>query len=458
MTFVRDTKMSEVLATDVATTLIPVPLNLNGETPKVIWVIGMNRASTSSSGVTAGDLVFSRGFAVSTTRRYAMAVTSDHAAATSNTGGILKDDCILTGLDPATGLSTGRLDLNSVGADAAEFVVNQQFGVDMVFYVHALSGSDITGAAIVQWTKQATTGDQDITGFGFTPKFLDTMSNGHTALNVVVGWRVMFGLATTSPAANGVLSLVSLDNVATSDTTSYCNDAEGVVLNQNTTTIAARGSVTAGIADGVRVNWAENAAGAQIFVSLALAGSFQCAVGSFLSEDDTTTEIESAVGFPYEFALLHSHGQAESTLDTLQNHARASFGFAHGPLEASLTPQQGAMAFIDVDNLADTAISGVLLDIDAAAEADYINISTAGAIDGIAQMFASATPPANSLVHKMTNADPIPSLVLFAAFGAAPAAAADDGLGLMSLGAARKRRGVFLHGSEIAGKKFAIYD
>lgn len=427
MSFFRDTLQKIVASTDVATTTIDCGFNLGGLTPVVIWVLGMNRGATTSAGVAAGDLVFSRGFAVSPTSRRALAVGSDHAAATSDTGAILRNDCLLAGFTPVGGTPAGRLDLNSVGADAAQLIVDQQFTETMTFYITAVAGTDITGAAILDWVKQAGTGVQSITGFGLNPKYLDTMSVGHTANNAVVGCRAMIGLATTSPVANGVLSVVMQDGVATSNTSSYCNDVEHVVLNQVTTSPTARGRLTAGVTDGVEVTWDENVAGSQIFTSLALAGSFQCKVGSFLTQTDTTTEVESAQGFPYELALLLSHAQAESTSDTTQDHAMVSAGFAHGPLEASVLPFQGAMSFVDVDNLADTAVSGVLLDIDATSEADYINISTAGAIDGLAQMFASATPPANSIVHKMTNADPAQALVLYATFASAAAVTGRSG-------------------------------
>jgi hypothetical protein len=106
--------------------------------------------------------------------------------------------------------------------------------------------------------------------------------------------------------------------------------------------------------------------------------------------------------------MFISHGQAESTSDTIQNEDRLSIGAF-----SSLTAR-GAQGILDENGVTDSEVT-TAIEFDEV----YVNVSTASAIDGLMDV---KSIDADGFTMVMDDADPAAAFVWYAAFG--PAAAA----------------------------------
>lgn len=399
--------------TGAAGTTINVPLALGGLTPVVLWFFTSGRTEDVDAQ-SAQDIVFSYSFAVSPTSRRCIAGQSDQGVTPSATNRVFRNDAILLSINTA-GTINGSLDLNSVGANTVQLIVDTQFLSDFRGICVAIAGTDITGASIVDFTKSAAAAPltQDITGFGFTPKYgeiINIVSTG--AINAAPGTSMtaVIGKFTTDTIANQIAMMESITALATTDTWSYVNDVECNVSLQTTTTITSRGSVTTGIPDGFTLSIPLANASATRNSVLGIAGTFQVKLLSFFTQTDTITPIVPNVGFIPILASLMSHCKVESTLGALQAENELSLGAAIFP---SSSNQSFAINIIDPDNVNPSAGASSIHLSDC-----YVNLDTAGAVEGSMDV---ASDPLGALGLIMTDADPTQKFVLGAVFGAAPA-------------------------------------
>lgn len=398
--------------TGIVGTTIDVALSLGGLTPKVLWVYMVGRTDTINA-VGVRDVCFSYGFALDASNRRVICAQIDNAAATSNTDRGFRDDCVL--LEITTGsVTAGRLDINSVGANTVQFIVDAVFAQDYTFVVAAMAGTDITSAVIADWamTTSAAPVDQDLNTIGFTPKYFEPIGVGLTTAFEVLGTvaDIIMGRATTSPVANQVLAILSLNGQATMDSCSYANDVECVAVNLNTSSIITRAAVSAGISGGVRISLTESGASATRFSALCLDGTFQVSLGNCAAQNDTSTRVSNTTGFVPVLTHLWSACKAESTVDTPQANAEASIGSFLGLGQGT----DKAVGFVDPDNVPDSTTASAMRFADS-----YVNISTAAAIEGSGGGNSGEVLPTTGWEWIMTTADASGAFVMFASFGAA---------------------------------------
>lgn len=376
-----------------------------GFEPKVLLFWWSGRTESID---TIGRATHLRGFgvAVSATGRWAVTNNSVDAVSDGDTQRYAHDAaCII--LVSATPALNGALDLQSLDSGGYTLVVDTQMGVNIRVHYLALGGDSITDVATGAFAEPAATGDQDITGLSFQPEFVlfggdsaTTPPTGNSHSTMTIG-------AAVSSSQQGVWTAIGENAAATTDAVSYCTDNECIAFPlTNATGVAARADFVQFLTDGFRITWLERNALRNIFFLAMAGGDYR--VENLLTQTDTTTDIaETGFGFSPSAGLFVSHGQVESTLDTVQAHDRLSIGAF-----SSLT-ERGAQGVLDEDNVADTEVT-TAIEFDAV----YVNISTGSAVDGLMDV---KSLDSDGFTCIMDDADPAQAFVLYAAFGPAEA-------------------------------------
>jgi len=196
------------------------------------------------------------------------------------------------------------------------------------------------------FTRQASTGNQPVTGVGFQPKAVIFFWTNQTAEGFSAGLSYGVGFA-ASATQEFALSMAADDNVATTnDGSRRSNSNSIIILSNGTPTLGAQADVASFDADGFTVNWTTNNGAATIIHYIALGGSdiTNTYAGTFNSTIVTGNQIVSGVGFQPSFVMFLAPERA-MTLDT--NYAGGAFGIGF-----MTSAQQGAMAFGIRDNQA----------------------------------------------------------------------------------------------------------
>lgn len=371
----------------------------------IFWWSGRTEATNTTAG---GSYSRGIGFAVSATQRGAVysASTDALAAAECDKG---HNDAACVGTLTTAGVVDGLLDLQSMDSDGFTLAVDDQFATSIRVSYLALGGDSLTNAAVGNWVKPATaTGTQDITGLGFQPDavlFASVADSMAAPPDTSPDGMLTFGAATASAAY--VLSNAEADGNATIAAKSYCFGGE-LMVNHHGGNMATIGRVafSAMLADGFQVNWLENTGSANQWIFyLALKGG-NYLLGDLLTQTDTVTTIaESSFGFAPSALIVASHGQAQSTQDTVQAGARWSIG------AATSTTDRVVQATWTEDGTANSETAmGVAYD------AVYLNISSADAVQGLmdVQSFDS-----DGFTTIMDDADPSQAFAWYLAVGPA---------------------------------------
>jgi hypothetical protein len=212
---------------------------------------------------------------------------------------------------------------------------------------------------------------------------------------------MMIGVAAGASIVNAVWAACSDDLEDPTITMSYCLAGESLAEVYEDT-VVRRGSVTAWLSNGFRINWAETDTDQPYFLYIALKGG-QYYVGNFLTATNTTNFTETDVPFRPEAGLFVSHCKAQSTSDTTQPHDELSIGAAIG------STNQRCQAMIDEDAQTTTDVGTGKED-----DAIYQNISTAMAIEGVGGIVNTL---ANGWTMAMSDADPVAAFVWYLAMG-----------------------------------------
>ena len=376
-----------------------------GFQPKLVLFWWSNRTGTTDA---AGRADAGRGFgyAISTSVR-GRCNTLAQDTPTSMVTNKSQDDTECIGLTTTADAIDGLMDLQSMDADGFTLVVDDVFVASYRVHYLALGGTDITDVAGGNFLKATVTGDQDITSVGFEPDLVILFSHGGTNLTgtIAVDTELMIG-AFDGNGNQAVYLGASNDAAGTSQTLSYCTDAECAAIFANAITITdQRAQFTSMLSNGFRINWIDNAgavASAIQYIALK-GGSYK--VGSLLTQTDTTTDIvASGFGFQPAAGMFLSHGKAESTADTPQDDDEWSMG------AFSSTSARAAFATAD-DDAAGTAI------VSSAVEHDevYINLNAnTGAVEGLMDI---KSVDSGGFTCIMDDADPAQAFVWYIAFG-----------------------------------------
>lgn len=377
-----------------------------GFAPKLVLFWWSGRTESTD---TAGAATHYRGFgaAVSATDRRCAASMSQNAAATMVAQHTQANDAVIYFFDNA-GAVDGYLDVSSLDSDGFTLVVDDQLATSRRISYIAFGGSDITHVAGGDFTKQDTTGNQDITALAFQPDcviFLAasrSTSNGRTILPDSV---LMVGAATGS-SNQAVWTGGSNNGSSNAQTVSYAYSAECfAALNTAVTLTEQRAAFVSFLSNGFRINWTENVAGAYRTNYVAIKGG-KWIVGNLLTQTDTTTPIvENGFGFEPKGVLLVSHCNAESTVDTVQDDDEWSMGAFTGALSRI------AQGMSD-DDAAANGIVSTSIETDAC----YVNLNAAtSAVEGLMDV-QSVDGDGFKLI--MDDADPSQAFVWYLAGGA----------------------------------------
>jgi hypothetical protein len=253
-----------------------------------------------------------------------------------------------------TGTLDGILDFASMDADGFTLTVDDQFTQAYRISYLALGGTDLTNVYIGSKQQGATTGNYSVTGVGFQPDALIIASFVATAEEAAVAQlSLTIGMATGS-SNQGVVSGLSEDNAATSNTFGYGYDGE-VFTNLTTTgTLTKRDTFVSFDSDGFTLNTLEGT-GRFWYFFIALKGG-QYKVGQLTTRTDGNDIAETEPGFQPVAILFASANRALSTQDSSSAHLSISIG------AATSTSNRATQAVWDEDNLADSETSNANYD------------------------------------------------------------------------------------------------
>lgn len=233
-----------------------------GFRPKVILFFTGGSPAFMSNGAARLHLKIGQGALVDGSPQQNVATASyDNTSSAIDTRDLMRDDaCIIEGID--TGLTPGRIS-GVIGDVETVLTIDSETSDSLNVFWLAIGGSLVTAAKVVTANVPVSTGNADITGFGFNPSGSDAvlMCFGVRNANGALPFdgnnaTPFFGVATA--LAQVVQVLGDLDGAGTVTSMQYYTTSECVgIFNAGITDIEARASWNAWITDGVQLNWAE---------------------------------------------------------------------------------------------------------------------------------------------------------------------------------------------------------
>lgn len=394
----------EVLSSMVATTTIPITgLSF---APKLILVLSSGRDDASDAAGRA-DYYLNFGAATSTSVRRVMTCWSDDGVATGEANRYGGNDAIANEISTTR---TGALDVSAFNSDGVTLIVDDQF-VTSRRYTVVLIGGETFQAKLDNIATPAATGNQTVTGVGFTPTGL-LLFGGDVAtanLNTTTAHAIFgMGAAQSTSARYGMANAIR-DGDTTQKPTSYgftgeCY-ADGELAGAPDTTASRFRADFVSFGSGqFIINWLETAEFRTLFY-LAVAGC-RTAVANLATLTDVTTDINvGPLALLPKFGLLFSHNRPTSTQNVDDNDAQLSLGvFAENPQGG--IPVQRAVSTMQKF---DAGVASVVAGAGLAYAAAYQNLAVAdGSLEGRMQVTA-ITP--GGFTARMDDADPSGSRV-----------------------------------------------
>jgi hypothetical protein len=394
------------IGTGAAGTTVDVTnADFGGGTPTVAIFMWSGRTAT---GQAEGHHKFGVGWAVSTTDQGCGATQAEHGSPTADADTALYDNACIALLTIA-GAVDGKADFQSWLTNGVRLVIEDAFTASYLIHYLFLGGDHVGESVTVQMPTAV--GDQDIvTPSGFPPDCIIAVAgNGSTAINsITTSANLSIGAATLAEGAsidNALLSSDSRNNADPTATDAYCRRGEltaRVNISGTGEPVSCRASVTARLATGFRLNWAEhNTNGFRFFLRVLCLRGGRYAIGSAL-----TNALSATTAFPPKALLVASHAKAESTVDTVQAHDERSLGFA-------TADAQNYVSIIDKDNEATT-------DIGVAAGTDGMYASQSSAVTpAIEGRMSRASLDAAGFTWTQPVADPASAFFWYLAIGPA---------------------------------------
>lgn len=251
------------------------------------------------------------GFAVSTSQRGTMCWADDDAESTSEVSQDFKTDrVIFVRKHGASGTVVGDADFVSFDADGFTLNWITDFGAVNIHYL-VLGGADLTDAAVVNFTKATTTGNDSITGVGFQGDLVLLMGNtGVTAGTKEDHYSFFLGAAKSSSerwCSNGF----SKDGAATSNTGRSQRTNRCIIKTDEDGTIISEADFVSMDTDGFSLNYlTANAVASEYFALVLKGGSYD--LDSFNSATSTGNQSVTGVGFQPKGDFLSTFNAAAS--------------------------------------------------------------------------------------------------------------------------------------------------
>jgi hypothetical protein len=281
------------------------------------------------------------GFTTGTTNERGIAIASDDGAGTSNTGRRQSQQRMIILLSSGSPSLAAQAELNSMDPDGftVRWTTNDA-RADIIHYI-AIGGPGVTDALAGTFTAVSGAGSQSITGLGFRPSFLMTISIDSTTYDsgVSVG-KAALGFA-SGPTARGTVSVTLEDGQGTSDT--WVRQRNDRFISELTDSGGddMLADLTSFDADGFTIN--KSTADATDIHYLALAGP-QFNVGAFNKVTGAAPASQSVTGVGFEPIALLLASKDLATSTSIVSEGRISFGATDGTT-------QGATWFHDDDGL-----------------------------------------------------------------------------------------------------------
>jgi hypothetical protein len=379
-----------VASTDAVTTTIDVNVGFTPTAGQYFVLVYCSGATSATDAVGSATIHGGIGFAVSATSRGGNAFHSLDGQGTSASDKSLFNDAVLKMVESAAESVVGALDFAGEITNGVQFVVDDQFPVDLRFQVVVIDG--LTDAGIFQITAPGSTGNADHTGAGVDDAdlFLFLQSGPNTSLGTSTAIQSGFGAAHADGQCT--VNMVTRDAQVTMDTYHYGNDQECIAIQNVAGSVIARASFVGAITDGLTLNWLEAGAPNTIVLCAALKG-IEATIQSGLTQTDTTTDIVvTGLGDTCLGGLVVSNCEAESAQDTGGTHHHFSIG------SFTATNNRGAHATWDEDGTANSECA-TAVEYDAV----YANIASDDTIQGLMDI---KSLDADGATFIMDDADP----------------------------------------------------
>jgi hypothetical protein len=306
-------------------------------TPKLLRLSVSNQTAHGTSS-TVGETI-AVGFTDGTNER-CVAVQSEEAVGTTNCSRICSDTKLLEIYDDAGSL-LAECDFKSFDSKGFTITWTTNNAVALKIHYWAVGGSDITDVAVTDFTLNTGTGSQAVSSLSFQPDALMFLSTSQTAFNSLGDNSILTSGMAVSSTEECVSSLISVHNLATSDTgRSQRIDAclDGM---SDGTTREYLCDFTSMDANGFTINISDAPAAAYKVIVVAIKG------GSWFIGSDTvpvtdTTKAFTGVGFQPNTALFQSF---QNSVDTgVNNNGRISLGAADNEIN------EACVSITDRDN------------------------------------------------------------------------------------------------------------
>ncbi|MFQ5970300.1 MAG: hypothetical protein ACE5J2_07400, partial [Nitrososphaerales archaeon] len=283
------------------------------------------------------------GFATGAANERAIAIASDDAVGTSNTGRSQSDTSCIIILSNGTPTVAAEAELTTFDSDG--FTINwttNEARADIIHYI-ALGGSELTNALASSFTVTSGAGTQSVTGLGFKPDFLMFISIDLTAAGSSTVGKASIGFA-SSPADEASVTVTLEDGRATTDT--WVRQRTDSTFNELTNFGGndMLADITSFDADGFTFN--KSAADGTTMYYLALKGGGY-RVGSFNKSTGVAPVSQSVTGVSFKPNGLILASKNLVTNTGIEAEGRISFGASDGTTE-------GATWFHDKDAVGTT--------------------------------------------------------------------------------------------------------
>lgn len=320
-----------VLNTDtVSTTKVVSGL---GFQPKamVAWISGR-----ASSGIGLADHKRTVGFGVSASSRLVKITQAQNGVTTTSTDKEWRNDCLIATLTTA-GVSNGRLDIQSIDAGGATFVVDAQFDTTVRVHILFLGGSDLANAAIGEFQMDNTTNPLSVTGLGFQPTCVFYIGAGDNDFAndppSGVARGNLFGVM-VSGTQQGHIEAADDDAVGTTETFAACHQGSECHMRLNPSGAEnARLSFNSFDASGFTVNQVEADDDVVGYLALNITNA---AVAEFNTRTDTNDIVISGLGFKPACGLVFSAHAAEDLPNDSHQPDTWSMGAFTSPTERAV--------------------------------------------------------------------------------------------------------------------------
>jgi hypothetical protein len=310
-----------------------------GETPKalILW-----SAARTSSGSFTSNARFSVGMTDGT--------TSGSAGGGSRSGQDTTDASRRMANKAITLVEWGQTLMAEADLDswnATNFTLNWTTNDGSAHVIHflAIGGSQVS-AQMLSWAMRTSTGDQAVTGVGFTPEVVVHIHAGAGFTSTPPASTVHWGFGIGAMDRSGgqwATTGFSVDASGTSDTQGYQRTNQTIAAIDAGLGVAKEAAYVSMDSDGFTVNFSTANSSASRVFSLALKG-VHAKAGTFLKTVASATASQSLTGIPFRPRAVMLLGAQDIARTTPQSHNR--FGMGAGSADA-----EGAIAVQDTDGL-----------------------------------------------------------------------------------------------------------